>query len=291
MRKFIEVKLNVEGLHHWPGCDLPNVEYLKDLHRHTFQISCTAEVSHGDRDIEFIDFKHKLRKYIANKWYDTTFECCNFGAMSSFSTYFGHTMSTIEGGFITTNNEEIYNLLKMFRSHGWDRDLSLSSQKELRAENNVNDFDALYTFYVPGFNVRSTDLQAFIGIGQLKKVDSMIEQRNKNFKRFKDNLLNKVWFPTEIDNTYTASFCIPVIANSPEHKQKLIKEFGENGIECRPLISGTMSNQPFYKKVYEKKYLPNCQKIDGLGMYIPNHPLLTNKEIDLMCKIIIENIV
>ena len=215
----------------------------------------------------------------------------NFGAMSSFSTYFGHTMSTIEGGFITTNNEEIYNLLKMFRSHGWDRDLSLSSQKELRTENNVNDFDALYTFYVPGFNVRSTDLQAFIGIGQLKKVDSMIEQRNKNFKRFKDNLLNKVWFPTEIDNTYTASFCIPVIANSPEHKQKLIKEFGENGIECRPLISGTMSNQPFYKKVYEKKYLPNCQKIDGLGMYIPNHPLLTNKEIDLMCKIIIENIV
>lgn len=82
MKKFIEVRLDVEGLHHWPDCNLPHVEYLAHLHRHTFGIACTAEVSHGDRDIEFIDFKHKVKKYVANRWYDPTYGCLNFGAMS-----------------------------------------------------------------------------------------------------------------------------------------------------------------------------------------------------------------
>ena len=82
MRKYIEVKLDIEGLHHWPDCNLPHVEYLKHLHRHTFIISCRAEVSHGDRDIEFIDLKHKIKQYVAKTWYDPAYGCCNFGAMS-----------------------------------------------------------------------------------------------------------------------------------------------------------------------------------------------------------------
>ena len=82
MRKYIEVKLEIEGLHHWPDCNLPHVEYLKHLHRHTFVINCRAEVSHGDRDIEFIDFKHKVKQYVALTWYDPAYGCCNFGAMS-----------------------------------------------------------------------------------------------------------------------------------------------------------------------------------------------------------------
>ena len=98
----------------------------------------------------------------------------NFGLMSSFSTYFGHTMSTIEGGVITTNDEEMYHTLLQLRSHGWDRDLPESKQKELRKEWEVSDFSALYTFYMPGFNLRSTDLQAQLGIQQLDKVDIMI---------------------------------------------------------------------------------------------------------------------
>ena len=86
----------------------------------------------------------------------------NFGLMSSFSTYFGHLMSTIEGGMICTNDKAVYDMLKMLRSHGWDRDLDSEKQQELRKEWGVDDFSALYTFYVPGFNVRSTDLQAVI---------------------------------------------------------------------------------------------------------------------------------
>jgi CDP-6-deoxy-D-xylo-4-hexulose-3-dehydrase len=212
----------------------------------------------------------------------------NFGLMSSFSTFFGHTMSTIEGGLITTNDKETYDLLIQLRSHGWDRDLDKDRQSQLRQQWGVDDFSALYTFYVPGFNLRSTDLQAFIGLGQLDKVDGSIQKRNRNFNKFKEILNGKVWFPKQLDDTFTASFCIPVIMDTVEKKNKLIQKLIKNNIECRPLISGSMGIQPFYKQKYGENKLPNCSIVDDRGIYIPNHPLLTESEIELMCNLIIE---
>ena len=212
----------------------------------------------------------------------------NFGLMSSFSTYFGHTMSTIEGGMVCTNDKAVYDMLKQLRSHGWDRDLDTERQQELRKEWGVDDFSALYTFYVPGFNVRSTDLQAVIGMGQLQKVDEMIAQRNKNFQLFKEKLSPYVWFPKEEEGSFTASFCIPVIAKSADMKNDIVKKLLENNVECRPLICGSMGTQPFYIKKYGRVDLPNVKKIDECGLYIPNHPKLTEEEIGRMCNSIIE---
>jgi CDP-6-deoxy-D-xylo-4-hexulose-3-dehydrase len=214
----------------------------------------------------------------------------NFGLMSSFSTYFGHTMSTIEGGVITTNDEDIYHTLLQLRSHGWDRDLPIEKQKELRSTWNVDEFSALYTFYIPGLNLRSTDLQAFLGIIQLDKVDGMIKNRYENFLYFKSKLKGKIWFPNDIDDSYTSNFAIPIITKNKEDKQNLIKDLTKNNIVCRPLISGSMGTQPFYKKLYGEKKLVNCSKIDECGLYIPNHPKLNKEDIDLMCNIILKNL-
>lgn len=214
----------------------------------------------------------------------------NFGLMSSFSTYFGHTMSTIEGGMICTNDKTVYDMLKQLRSHGWDRDLDKDRQAELRTEWGVDDFSALYTFYVPGFNVRSTDLQAVIGIGQLQKVDDMIAQRNKNFQLFKEKLSPYTWFPQEVESSFTASFCIPIIAHSIEEKNEIVKSLLEQNVECRPLICGSMGTQPFYVKKYGRVEFPNVKKIDECGLYIPNHPKLTEEEIVRMCDCIIKAI-
>ena len=85
-----------------------------------------------------------------------------FGLMSTFSTYFGHHLSTIEGGIICTNNKDLAEAAKCIRNHGWDRDFSEEKKLEMRAKWDVSKFDSLYTFYMHGFNVRSTDLQAFI---------------------------------------------------------------------------------------------------------------------------------
>ncbi len=103
-----------------------------------------------------------------------------FGKMSTFSFYFGHHISTIEGGMISTNDEELYHILLSVRSHGWDRDLPKETQIKLREKYNINNFRALYTFYYPGFNLRSTDLQAFLGLGQLKKIDQIVVESDSS---------------------------------------------------------------------------------------------------------------
>lgn len=212
----------------------------------------------------------------------------NFGLMSSFSTYFGHTMSTIEGGVITTNDEEMYHTLLQLRSHGWDRDLPESKQKELRKEWEVSDFSALYTFYMPGFNLRSTDLQAQLGIQQLDKVDIMINNRFQNFLYYKSKLENKTWFPKTFSDEFTSNFAIPFITKTAEDKEKLIKELDSNNIVCRPLISGSMGIQPFYKKLYGENKLPNCSIIDEKGVYVPNHDKMTKEDIDRVCDILLK---
>jgi len=215
----------------------------------------------------------------------------SFGLASSFSTFYGHIMSTIEGGVITTNNEGLYHLLLQLRSHGWDRDLPEEEKQLLRTLYNVNDFEALYTFYVPGFNVRATDLQAFIGLEQLKHIDKTIKKRNKNFKLFISKLKNYTWVPKPLVGTFTSSFCFPLIAESKEQRDRIVKRLTENKIECRPLICGSMGTQPFYTENYDRNELPNAKKVDECGLYVPNHPYLTKNEIDLICNCIIQEVI
>ena len=135
----------------------------------------------------------------------------SFGYASFFSMYFGHHLSTIEGGFINTDDEDFYYSLLMMRSHGWDRDLPKEIQEKLRKENDISEFDSLYTFYLPGFNLRSTDLQAFIGIRAIDKLDDYTEKRNKNFQLYKSsidfNQLNITDRPTD----FISNFAYPIV--------------------------------------------------------------------------------
>lgn len=82
MKKYIQIKLEVEGLHSWPNCNIEEVDYLKYMHRHTFGFLCKLEVAHGDRSVEFIEFKHKIKEYLGKKYYDPKYKCCNFTGQS-----------------------------------------------------------------------------------------------------------------------------------------------------------------------------------------------------------------
>ena len=210
-----------------------------------------------------------------------------FGKMSSFSLYFGHHISTIEGGMICTDDDNIADTLLQLRSHGWDRDLSESKQSELRNKWNIDSFSALYTFYIPGFNLRPTDLQAVIGLGQLNKIDEIISKRNENFLRYLNNLKDFTWTPKIEGNHFISNFCMPII---DENKKEIIEGLIKNNIECRPLICGSMGMQPFYVDVYGKNIKKNTSIIDKHGLYVPNHPHLTIDEIDRISEIIINSI-
>ena len=207
----------------------------------------------------------------------------SFGFASFFSMYFGHHLSTIEGGFINTNDEEFYHMLLMMRSHGWDRDLPKWKQKELRKKHSCTDFDALYNFYVPGFNLRATDLQAFIGLRAIDKLDKYASKRNINFKNYLSLIKNNKLQLLNDDSNFISSFAIPIV-----HKERdnIVKDLINNNIEVRPLIAGNMASKPMWTKKYQKPILPNAELLEEQGFYIPNHQDLTAQEIKQITDII-----
>ena len=191
-----------------------------------------------------------------------------FGLTSSFSFYFGHHISTIEGGMVSTNSYDLWNILKSIRSHGWARNLDNEIQKNLREKYNVNEFNALYTFYYPGFNMRPTDLQAYIGSGQLKKIESVIKKRNDNYKSYNELINNNYWKPDDLKGSYVSNMGYPIIHPNRENVIKYIKV---NNIECRPIICGSLGAQPFYRKNFGVKDLPNAKIVNEYGFYVPNN--------------------
>ena len=209
----------------------------------------------------------------------------NFGLMSSFSTYYGHHFSTIEGGMINTDDEELFNILLSIRSHGWDRDLPEDERKRLREEEGVTEFRALYTFYHPGFNLRSTDLQAFIGINQLKRLDNIVSIRNKNFRLYDSLVSNNYWKIKEDKNIFISNFAYPYI-NEKTKFDVAVKELQNNGVEIRPLVCGSIAEQPFWKKLNKKDAAPFAKIVHNQGLYLPNNPQISEEQITFICNIL-----
>jgi len=207
----------------------------------------------------------------------------SFGFASFFSMYFGHHLSTIEGGFINTDDEEFYYSLLMMRSHGWDRDLPSKKQQELRKTYSISDFDSLYSFYLPGFNLRATDLQAFIGLRAIDNLDGYSKKRNKNFNYYLTNVKNTQLNIVNLDSNFISNFAFPVISKD---RNKIIQNLINQNIEVRPLIAGNMAKNPMWVKRYGKIKLSNCELIDQYGFYVPNHQDLKENEILKICNII-----
>jgi CDP-6-deoxy-D-xylo-4-hexulose-3-dehydrase len=205
------------------------------------------------------------------------------GDLSTFSFYFGHHMSTIEGGMISTNDEDLYHILLSIRSHGWDRDLPKEKQNSLREKYGVDKFRSLYTFYYPGFNLRSTDLQAYIGLGQLEKLDMIVENRNKNFIRYKNEIKNTFWNISPPEGSFISNFSFPIIT---KNIKELTEQLITNNIECRPLICGSINEHPFWYERYGKQNLPNSKLVHNYGLYLPNNHQMTDEEISKVIEVV-----
>lgn len=207
----------------------------------------------------------------------------SFGLMSTKSFYFGHTISTIEGGIISTNDREIFNILKMLRSHGWQRDLDQDLADRVKIKYNIDDFNSLYSFIIPGFNVRGTNLQAQIGLNQLNKLDEFCLKRKKNFEYYQWNIFNPEWKPNPVGN-FISNFQYPIITSK---KKELVEKLKENNIECRPLIAGNLAQHNLWKTWGTGNVeLPFANKIHENGLYIPNNPELTIEELKFICDVV-----
>tara|TARA_R110000824_G_scaffold104492_4_gene248053 strand:- start:779 stop:1939 length:1161 start_codon:yes stop_codon:yes gene_type:complete len=207
------------------------------------------------------------------------------GDMSSFSFYFGHQLSTIEGGMVNTDDKELYNMLLMLRSHGWGKDLDEQAYNNLMQKNGIDDFHKPFTFFVPGFNLRATDLQAFLGIRQIERADDIGRLRNRNHKRYAENLDGIVEYQ-DWDNNTPVSISFGALARSTTHRKEIVSRLVENGIETRIFSAGNLGLHPFWVERYGyfSDYVSN--KIHSCGFFVPNYPELQLPEIDFICKVV-----
>jgi len=207
----------------------------------------------------------------------------NFSLGSTFSFFVGHHLSTIEGGMVCTDNLELYNMLLMVRSHGWDRNLDKETQLVLKNKHNVEDFYRAYTFYYPGYNLRPTEITGFIGLEQLKYLEEVNQKRNNNFSKYmeatKDNLDILLLKLNHMD--FISNFAYPMVFKDKETFEKYKSRFSD--VEIRPIIGGSMTKQPFLSSNHS---CPNAEQIHKFGFYIPNNPYLTEEEINFLTNLI-----
>ncbi len=208
-----------------------------------------------------------------------------FGAMSTFSFFFGHHISTIEGGMVCTSDDALHEILLQIRSHGWAKDLPAQRRDEKAAEAGIQDFNKPFTFYYPGFNVRSTDLNAKIGLTQMKKIDAVVNQRVLNHRIYQKEFSTMPGFEFQKNqDAEISSIAFCALAPSPEARAKVTERLTAEGIETRPLGGGNMSRQPFWKRVFPEQDFPVADRVMDTCFQLPNHPSLSTEDILFICK-------
>jgi CDP-6-deoxy-D-xylo-4-hexulose-3-dehydrase len=212
-------------------------------------------------------------------------KCGSNSLGATFSFYFGHHMSTVEGGMISTNNTKLYDLMKIKRSHGMARE----SIKFDEYAKKYPDVDKQFLFVTDGYNFRNHEICAVLGISQLKRLDKMVEIRNRNHKLFTEiidkypNLFYTIKNPKTI-----SSFCFPFICRSNEIMLAMKDTFTKHTIEYRPVVAGNLLSQPFLKdyKIETTKKRTNADIIQTQGVYIGNNHFVTEADMKFLDKVV-----
>lgn len=204
---------------------------------------------------------------------------------ATFSFYFGHHMSTIEGGMVSTNDSDLYDLMILKRNHG----LARSSVKFDEYANQNPEIDRSFLFVTDGYNFRNTELSAKLGQFQMKKLDDFIKVRRKNYVDFVGLINSNFNFHPMTYQEGNSSFCFPFICKTNELKKKLIRLFEKNGIEYRPIVGGNLLRQPYlskYGKMLSNKDTINADILHENGVYIGNNQFVSNKDMKILSQII-----
>jgi CDP-4-dehydro-6-deoxyglucose reductase, E1 len=210
----------------------------------------------------------------------------NWGVGSTFSFFVGHHMTTIEGGAVCTDDAELDRMLRLVRAHGWDRNLTDNAKEEIRREYGVaNSFFANYTFYTLGYNLRPTEITGFLGQRQLQYLDEIVSRRADNYQRFHEALsTNPDFVPLATDHLDVVSnFAMPVICRTPALAEHYIALFKAADVEIRPIVGGSVPEQPFYTKLYgATATIQNAHTINRHGFYFGNHPGLGPESLQIL---------
>jgi len=203
-----------------------------------------------------------------------------FGDIGTFSFFMSHHITTMEGGMLVTNNEEIAEIAKSLRTFGWTREM----KKKAEINSKYSDVDPRFLFVNLGYNLRPTELQGAFGRHQIKKLDSLIQHRrdtarywNERLMKYSDNLL----LPTRnLENHVFFGYAITITENAQFSRKEMTDFLESKGIETRPIMSGNFTEQPVSKLLQWEKYgeLKNSKLIMRNSFFIGNHLQILEKE-------------
>ena len=269
-----------------------------NLQNYSFDLDNAKQIAKKHKDIKLIFVTHLLGFSGDNEKLSEIFPnaliiddvCESHGCISpdltkrgsnslgaTFSFYFGHHMSTVEGGMITTNNLELYDLMRMKRSHG----LARESTRFDYYKNKYSDIDPQFLFITDGYNFRNHEIPAVLGRSQLKRLDSMILIRRRNYSLYCKLIeqFSNLFYSHAFEKT-NSSFCFPFICKNAEIRNKLRILLTENNIEHRPIVAGNLLSQPFLQghKIETSKKIANAEIIHRQGIYIGNNHFVSEQD-------------
>ena len=211
-----------------------------------------------------------------------------YGDVSNFSFYFGHHITSIEGGMVCTNDYDLWDMAKLFRSHGMTREASDKLQDKYKSK--YPDNNPLFTFAVPGYNVRNQEINAVLGISQLNGSGRMGKRLENNIKRRQENFdiwlhwLDSKMFYTDFLVEGNSNFALPLILNDKDPKlfQRVCQLLDDERVEYRKGTAGggNQARQPYLDNYsFVEHDLDNVNHIHEYGLYIGNHPELEDERI------------
>lgn len=219
--------------------------------------------------------------------------CGTHGLMGTHSLFFSHHMQTMEGGVILTDNKDIDNFLKSLRAHGWCRDLPKKNSLYKKSNNNFKDN---FVFITPGYCLRPLEIEAAVGLVQLKRFNEFMNIRLKNYTTFKNLFENQNWCEIQkIDKNSSSSwfgFNLILKGKLRNKRKKIIDKLIKNQIEVRPTMTGNFLNNPVMKYLnYKAKgNFKNSDYIDKNGFFVGNYPKNITKELKFLYKKIKEEL-
>ncbi len=211
-----------------------------------------------------------------------------FGLAGTFSGFYSHHISTMEGGVICTSDEELYHIMLSLRAHGWTRDLP--TRNRVTGTKAPDPFEESFKFVLPGYSVRPLEMSAAVGRAQLAKLDGMVQQRRRNACRFGELMRAHPDFVTqrEIGDSSWFAFSMIVKPTASFSRQDVVQAFRNAGIECRPVVAGNFTKNPAMKWIdHEVPYpLTNADLVDRAGLFVGNRGTVLDEELAHMDRVL-----
>jgi CDP-4-dehydro-6-deoxyglucose reductase, E1 len=215
----------------------------------------------------------------------------SFGLASNFSFYYAHHLSTVEGGMVCTNDADFYETVRMLRSHGLVRELDSESRRREYADD-YPDLNPDFIFALPGFNVRSTEINAVIGRSQLKRLDEGIRRRTENLRLFLDRLDSET-YQTDFETEGSSNYALTLILCKPDHAlmRRVMATLRARGVEFRRGTAGggNQVRQPYLTRLLGPdawKAFPRADHVHFFGAYLGNYPTLERDKILRLCDLL-----